>query len=535
MLLKYKTGDAVESSGTSSRKYGSYSTTTDSQLSPDINLFRSSNDEGISAILWIAPGTDSVAKPLLKESQHIKALNSLPTHLSLPIIDTEVATPPSWVAHQAPNGLSIDEFISAVNQLDTPTAQSLFIKLLDLVCELHASQFFHGNMRPETIFIGEDGIEIAPSYETIERDSAYGSNVTPQKWISKQRIQHTRPTAGEDLEAIVLLFIYVLGGIRNPNVVNRSQLLSQASKYLSMLPVNPSCSKILMETLNENLSGKPSISTVMWAIEKLNNSSSGEVPIVAKAVKNSEVKQLEPPRPTQSVTPRPESSKRPTKKILIYSAVSIVYLVTAILLIVAKSNNSSLNSEVKELNGQIDSLLNDIDDKDNTISDLEDSNASLGEDLSSVQYDLATANSTIDVLQQPQSTYFDYDGSWSVELDGPGSCTGWSSNTDICSQYPVVMSISSGFVSFGSSIIPSTNYGYTVSGGYFTDGSNSDYFNCDGANTTASIVVNLTATVLSPSVDGIKATAVSGTAQVKVTPQRGCRASAISFSFTATR
>jgi hypothetical protein len=525
----------VESSETSSRKYGSYNTTTDSQLSPDINLFRSTNNEGKSAILWIAPETDSAAKPLLKESQHIKALSSLPRHLSLPIIEKEVATPPSWVAHQGPNGLSIDEFISAVSQLDTPTAQSLFIKLLDLIREIHASSFFHGNLRPETIFIGEDGIEIAPSYETIERDLAYGSNVTPQKWISKQRIQHTRPTAEEDLEAIVLLFIYVLGGIRNPNVTNRSQLLSQASKYLSMLPANPSCSKILLETLDENLLGKPSISTVMWAIENLVNSSIVEVPIVGKAVENSEIKQLEPPSPTQIVDPRPEGKKRPKKKILIYSAVSIVYLVTAILLIVAKSNNSSLNSEVKDLNGQIDSLLNDIDDKDNTISDLEDSNASLGEDLSTVQYDLATANSAIDVLQQPQSTYFDYDGSWSVELDGPGSCTGWSSNTDICSQYPVEMSIYSGSVSFGSSIIPSTNYGYSVSGGYFTDGTNSTYFSCDDLNTTATIEVSLTATALSPSVDGIMATAVSGTAQVKVTPQRGCRASSISFSFTATR
>ncbi len=525
----------MESSETSSRKYGSYNTTTDSQLSPDINLFRSTNNEGKSAILWIAPETDSAAKPLLKESQHIKALSSLPRHLSLPIIEKEVATPPSWVAHQGPNGLSIDEFISAVSQLDTPTAQSLFIKLLDLIREIHASSFFHGNLRPETIFIGEDGIEIAPSYETIERDLAYGSNVTPQKWISKQRIQHTRPTAEEDLEAIVLLFIYVLGGIRNPNVTNRSQLLSQASKYLSMLPANPSCSKILLETLDENLLGKPSISTVMWAIENLVNSSIVEVPIVGKAVENSEIKQLEPPSPTQIVDPRPEGKKRPKKKILIYSAVSIVYLVTAILLIVAKSNNSSLNSEVKDLNGQIDSLLNDIDDKDNTISDLEDSNASLGEDLSTVQYDLATANSAIDVLQQPQSTYFDYDGSWSVELDGPGSCTGWSSNTDICSQYPVEMSIYSGSVSFGSSIIPSTNYGYSVSGGYFTDGTNSTYFSCDDLNTTATIEVSLTATALSPSVDGIMATAVSGTAQVKVTPQRGCRASSISFSFTATR
>jgi len=518
----------VESSETSSRTYGSYSTTTDSQLSPDINLFRSTNNEGKSAILWIAPETDSAAKPLLKESQHIKALSSLPRHLSLPIVEKEVATPPSWVAHQGPNGLSIDEFISAVSQLDTPTAQSLFIKLLDLIRKLHASSFFHGNLRPETIFIGEDGIEIAPSYETIERDLAYGSNVTPQKWISKQRIQHTRPTAEEDLEAIVLLFIYVLGGIRNPNVTNRSQLLSQASKYLSMLPVNPSCRNLLMASLNENISGKPSISTVMWAIENLTNTATVEIPVVAKAVENSEIKQLEPPSPTQIADPRPEGKKRPKKKILIYSAVSIVYLVTAILLIVAKSNNSSLNSEVKDLNGQIVSLLNDIDDKDNTIRSLE-------EDLSTVQFDLSAANSTIDVLQLPQSTYFDYDGSWSVELDGPGSCTGWSSNIDICDQYPVVMSISSGYVSFGSSIIPPTSYGYAVSGGYFSNGTNSSYFNCGSTDTTVTIEVSLTATSLSPSVDGLQATAISGTAKIKSPETNSCRSSSISFSFTATR
>jgi cell division protein FtsL len=245
-------------------------------------------------------------------------------------------------------------------------------------------------------------------------------------------------------------------------------------------------------------------------------------------VENYEAEQLEPPSPTEFVATSPQRNIRPTKKNLIYSAVSIVYLVTVVLLIVTKSDNSSLNSEVKELNGQIDSLESDNGDKDNTISSLE-------VDLSNVQYDLDSANSTIDVLQQPQSTYFDYDGSWSVELDGPGSCTGWTSNTDICSQYPVEMSIYSGSVSFGNSIIPSTNYGYSVSGGYFTDGTNSNSFTCDDLYTTATIEVSLTATALSPSVDGIIATAVSGTARVNVTPQRGCRTSSISFSFTATR
>ena len=524
----------MESSETSSRTYGSYNTTTDSQLSPDINLFRSTNNEGKSAILWIAPETDSAAKPLLKESQHIKALSSLPRHLSLPIIEKEVATPPSWVAHQGPNGLSIDEFISAVSQLDTPTAQSLFIKLLDLIRELHASSFFHGNLRPETIFIGEDGIEIAPSYETIERDLAYGSNVTPQKWISKQRIQHTRPTAEEDLEAIVLLFIYVLGGIRNPNVTNRSQLLSQASKYLSMLPVNPSCRNLLMASLNENISGKPSISTVMWAIENLTNTATVEVPVVAKAVENSEIKQLEPPSPTQIVDPRPEGKKRPKKKILIYSAVSIVYLVTAILLIVAKSNNSSLNSEVKKLDGQIDSLLNDIDDKDNSIGDLEDSNASLEEDLSSVQYDLATANSTIDVLQQPQSTYFDYDGSWQIFSNGDESCTGWSNNDTLCAGLPTGFSISAGIVTFEGNSISDIYNGYSISGGFF--GNDSAYVgSCNGVDSTGEITINLIADEISPSPEGIQATTVHGDISVKSPAQYTCRSSSISFSFTATR
>ena len=525
----------MDSSETSSRTYGSYNTTANSQLSPDINLFRSTNNEGKSAILWIAPKRDSVSTPFLLESNFIATLNSLPRHLSLPIVEKEVATPPSWIAHQGPNGLSIDEFISAVSQLDTPTAQSLFIKLLDLVRELHASSFFHGNLRPETIFIGEDGIEIAPSYETIERDLAYGSNVTPQKWISKQRIQHTRPTAEEDLEAIVLLFIYVLGGIRNPNVVNRSQLLNQASKYLSMLPVNPSCRNLLMATLNENISGKPSISTVMWAIENLTNTATVEVPVVAKAVENSEIKQLEPPSPAQIVDPRPEGKKRPKKKILVYGAVSIVYLVTAILLIVAKSNNSSLNSEVKDLNGQIDSLLNDIDDKDDTISDLEDSNASLGEDLSVVKNELATTNSTIDVLQQPQPTYFDYDGSWSLSLNGDESCTGWTSNNVVCARIPENLTISSGSIFFDGDLISTITGGYSTLGGYFGSSTDYSYTSCNGYDDYADITINMTATEISPSPTGIIATVAYGDVLIKSPSQHGCNAASISFSFTATR
>ena len=266
----------------------------------------------------------------------------------------------------------------------------------------------------------------------------------------------------------------------------------------------------------------------MWAIKNLKNSSTEEIPVVAKSVENYEAEQLEPPSPTEFVATSPQRNIRPTKKNLIYSAVSIVYLVTAVLLVVAKSDNSSLNSEVKKLDGQIDSLESDNGDKDNTISSLE-------EDLSNVQYELDTANSTIDVLQQPQSTYFDYDGSWYVELDGPGSCTGWTSNTDICSQYPVEMSIYSGSVSFGNSIIPSTSSGYAISGGYFSSGTNSSDFNCGSTNTNVTIEVSLTATSLSPSVDGIRATAISGSAKVKAPETNNCRSLSISFSFTATR
>ena len=482
----------MESSETSSPTYGSYNTTTDSQLSPDINLFRSTNNEGKSAILWIAPETDSAAKPLLKESQHIKALSSLPRHLSLPIIEKEVATPPSWVAHQGPNGLSIDGFISAVSQLDTPTAQSLFIKLLDLVRELHASSFFHGNLRPETIFIGEDGIEIAPSYETIERDLAYGSNVTPQKWISKQRIQHTRPTAEEDLEAIVLLFIYVLGGIRNPNVTNRSQLLSQASKYLSMLPVNPSCRNLLMASLNENISGKPSISTVMWAIENLTNTSTVEVPVVAKAVENSEIKQLEPPSPTQIVDPRPEGKKRPTKRILIYSAVSIVYLVTAILLIVAKSNNSSLNSKTSEL------------------------------------------IKTIEELQQTKSTNFNFDGSWSI-LPFNEVCDGWADNEEQCSGLPSNLEISSGSITFETNLISTFSNGGSTDVGYIANVRKDNFGYCGDLAIYANVSFQLIADEITPSAYDILANHANGNLSIEVPEQHGCNAASVSFSFTATR
>jgi cell division protein FtsL len=320
-------------------------------------------------------------------------------------------------------------------------------------------------------------------------------------------------------------------------VTNRSQLLSQASKYLSMLPANPSCSKILLETLDENLLGKPSISTVMWAIENLVNSSIVEVPIVAKAAESSEIKQLKPPSPTQIVVPRPEGKKRPTKKILIYSAVSIVYLVTAIFLIVAKSNNSSLNSEVKELNGQIDSLLNDIDDKDNTISDLEDSNASLGEDLSSVQYDLATANSTIDVLQQPQSTYFDYDGSWQLFSNGDESCRGWTDSARVCTRLKNVtrFTISSGSVTFSDNIISSIYAGYSTSGGFFGSVTEEAWGTCGDLDTYANVTFNLIADTVSPRVSGIQATDAHGEITLKVPSQRGCDGASLSFSFTATR
>jgi cell division protein FtsL len=508
--------------------YGPFHLAANSQLNPQISLYKGENADGTSALLWIAPKTDSSDQVSLSESNFIETLSALPAHLSLPIIEQDPTHPPSWVAHRAPNGQSIDDFTTAVGKLDLPTTQSLFIKFLGLVQDLHTASFYHGNLSPETIFIGENGIEIAPSYEVIERQLNTNSTITPQKWISNERILRKQPSPEEDVQAIVLLFVFVLGGIRNPDVVNRTDLLNQASKYLSTLQINESCREILLSSLTETHSEKSLSGEVMWAIKNLKNSSTEEIPVVTKAVENYEAEQLEPPSPTEFVATSPQRNIRPTKKNLIYSAVSIVYIVTVVLLIVAKSDNSSLNSEVKELNGQIDSLESDNGDKDNTISSLE-------VDLSNVLYDLDTANSTIDVLQQPQSTYFDYDGSWSVELDGPGSCTGWGSNTDICSQYPVVMSISSGFVSFGSSIIPPTSYGYAVSGGYFSNGNDSSYFKCGSTDTNATIEVSLTATSLSPSVDGIQATAVSGTAKVKSPETNNCRSSSITFSFTATR
>lgn len=525
----------MDSQDSTSRNYGSYHLATNSQLSPEINLYKCENADGTSAILWMTPKSDSSTSSFSEESKFIETLRALPEHCSLPIINCDPSNSPTWVVHQAPGGQSINDFINAVEQLDIPTAQSLFIKLIDLVQDLHQADFYHGNLRPETIFIGEGGIEIAPSYEFVERNLASNLAIDPQKWISAEQLQHKLPTAEEDVQAIALLFVFVLGGIRNPNVVNRADLLNQASKYLSALPISASCSKILLGSLTESDAAKPSISEVMWAIENLTNFFIEKTPLVMQSSENLEVNQGVPLNPFQLTVQGSQGNKRPTKKNLIYSAVAIIYLVTVILLIVAKSNNSSLNSEVKDLNGKINSLESDNGDKDNTISELEDSNASLGEDLSSVQYDLATANSTIDVLQLPQSTYFDYDGSWSVELDSPGTCTGWTSNSNICSQYPVEMSISSGFVSFGSSIIPPTSSGYAVSGGYFSSGTNSSYFNCGSTDTNVTIEVSLTATSLSPSVDGIRATAISGSAKVKAPETNNCRSLSISFSFTATR
>ena len=525
----------MESQDEHNHQYGSFSLDTNSQLSPDMALHRCTSTGGVPVILWVAPHVNTSATPISLDSDFLETLSALAVHHSLPIIDRDPSNHPSWVAHQAPSGQSIEEFISTVGKLDIPIAQSLFIKFIDLIQELHASNFFHGNLRPESIFVGEEGIEIAPSYEIIERHLNSNSTISPNKWISNGQIEHTPPTAAEDVQAIVLLFTFVLGGIRNPNVVNRLELLNQATKYLSVLPINASCRKILLTTLADDDSDKPSIGEVMWAIENLTHFSIERTPTFTNPTEDTEVKLFDPPHSFQLPNQSSQRNKRPTKKILIYSAISVIYLVTAILLIVAKSNNSSLNSELAKLNGRIDSLVGDNGNKNSTISDLEATMSSLENDLSSSQYNLDSANSTIETLQQPQSTYFDYDGSWSVALDGPGTCTGWTSNSDVCDQYPVSMSIYSGSVNFSNSNIPSTYSGYPISGGYYSDGSDSTYFTCDNLNTTAKVEVNLTATELEMTSGGMKATAIFGTARVTNSPQHGCNKSSILFSFSATR
>jgi cell division protein FtsL len=508
--------------------YGPFHLAANSQLNPQISLYKGENADGTSALLWIAPKTDSSDQVSLSESNFIETLSALPAHLSLPIIEQDPTHPPSWVAHRAPNGQSINDFTTAVGKLDLPTTQSLFIKFLGLVQDLHTASFYHGNLSPETIFIGENGIEIAPSYEVIERQLNTNSTITPQKWISNERILRKQPSPEEDVQAIVLLFVFVLGGIRNPDVVNRTDLLNQASKYLSTLQINESCREILLSSLTETHSEKSLSGEVMWAIKNLKNSSTEEIPVVTKAVENYEAEQLEPPSPTEFVATSPQRNIRPTKKNLIYSAVSIVYIVTVVLLIVAKSDNSSLNSEVKELNGQIDSLESDNGDKDNTISSLE-------VDLSNVLYDLDTANSTIDVLQQPQSTYFDYDGSWSLSLNGDESCKGWASNNEVCALIPKNLTISSGSTFFDGYLISTITDGYSTLGGYFGSSTDLGFRSCNGYDYFADITMNMTAIEISPSPTGIIATVAYGDVLVESPSQRGCDATSISFSFTATR
>jgi cell division protein FtsL len=305
-------------------------------------------------------------------------------------------------------------------------------------------------------------------------------------------------------------------------------LLNQASKYLSTLQINESCREILLSSLTETHSEKSLSGEVMWAIKNLKNSSTEEIPVVTKAVENYEAEQLEPPSPTEFVATSPQRNIRPTKKNLIYSAVSIVYIVTVVLLIVAKSDNSSLNSEVKELNGQIDSLESDNGDKDNTISSLE-------VDLSNVLYDLDTANSTIDVLQQPQSTYFDYDGSWSLSLNGDESCKGWASNNEVCALIPKNLTISSGSTFFDGYLISTITDGYSTLGGYFGSSTDLGFRSCNGYDYFADITMNMTAIEISPSPTGIIATVAYGDVLVESPSQRGCDATSISFSFTATR
>jgi hypothetical protein len=517
--------------------YGSFHLASHSQLSQEIALYRGESVDGTAALLWIPPKAESSEQISVSEAKFFRTLSALPAHLSLPIIERDPTHPPSWVAHRAPSGQSIDEFTTAVGQLDIPIAQSLFIKLIDLVQGLHAHHRYHGNLRPETIFVGEDGIELAPSYEVIERRLNSTSTIAPTKWTSKEKVYHEPISSDEDVQAIALLFIFVLGGIRDPGVTMRTELLVQAKNYLLTLSANKSSIKILLETLKEYKSGRPSLSEVLWAIENLTNLSIEKAPAIVKSSELPGVKRFEPSSPFQLPVESSEVKKRSTKKVLIYSLVSIIYLVTAILLVVAKSNNSSLNSEVKELNGQIDSLLNDIDDKDNTISDLEDSNASLGEDLSSVQYDLATANSTIDVLQQPQSTYFDYDGSWQLFSNGDESCRGWTDSARVCTRLKNVtrFTISSGSVTFSDNIISSIYAGYSTSGGFFGSVTEEAWGTCGDLDTYANVTFNLIADTVSPRVSGIQATDAHGEITLKVPSQRGCDGASLSFSFTATR
>lgn len=483
-------------------------------------------ESGSSRIQWTSPVSPlpSGMNPSMTELLKRRKLGR-PAVVAPPITVDE-GDNPEWIVHEAPSGQSLRTIHRSNGPLPADVARTLLARVIDVVIELHRHGLPHGNINPETVFVSESGVELLPSYECIDRQLITPYGRPRSIWTSEEMERSEPPRESEDVCALALLYVQLTGMIDDAMITNRAEATQHARESISRSDIEEPLKVFLIRALSPRVEERPALSDFRSLVSEEAQGSTG--PVTEHKPNPLTTMRAMLRRISSPETPRLQRRFRWIRRIATAS-ILVMALVTGITIVRnEQATSKALRGDVAVLESDLRSARADAEEiganlrtAESTISDLES--------------DLQSAQSEIELLSTPQSTYYDYDGYWTVELSSPGVCSGWSSNSTICSQYPTSMTISYGSVTFGSYSVPPISSGGATPGGFRASGRNSTYYSCDDRNTTAVVTLNLVAESLTPTTDGISVDSASGTLTVESSPQFGCIRSSISFSISAYR
>ena len=500
-----------------------------------------STEPGASRIQWTSPVSPLPLglNPSMTELQERRKLGT-PAVVAPPITVDE-GDNPEWVIHSVPSGQSLRTIQGSNGPLPADIARTLLARVIDVVIELYHLGLPHGNINPDTVFVNESGVELIPSYECIDRQLAPPGSRPRSIWTSEEMERSEPPRESEDVRAIALLFAQLIGMIDDALIKNCAEASQHARELITRSDLEEPLKVSLSHALSLRVDERPTLSVIRSSISEDPAQGSAR-PLTEQKPNPLKTMRAVLRRISSPETPRLKRRLRWVRRIAAAS-VLIIALITGITTVRNEQATSKalrgdvavLDSDLRSAEADAKEMGSNLRTAEATISDLESNLRTSEATINDLESDLQIAQSEIELLSAPQSTLFDYDGYWTVELSSPGVCSGWSSNSTICSQYPTSMTISYGSATFGNYSVPPITSGGATPGGFKASGRNTMIYSCGGRNTTAVVTLNLVAESLTPTTDGISVDSASGTLTVEISPQFGCGRSSISFSISAYR
>lgn len=486
-----------------------------------------STEPGAYRIQWTSPVSPLPLgmNPSMTELQERRRFGA--PAVVAPPVTIDVGDKPEWVVHAAPTGQSLRTIQGSNGPLPADVARTLLARVIDVVIELHRLGLPHGNINPDTVFVNESGVELIPSYECIDRQLATPGSRPRSIWTSEEMERSEPPREPEDVRAIALLFVQLIGMIDDALIKNRTEASQHARELIDRSDFEEPLKVSLSRALSPRVDERPSLSVFRSSMSE-DQAQSSTWPATEQK-----------PNPLKTIgamlrrilSPETPHLQRRLRWVRRIAAASILVVVLATGITIVRNEQAAsraLRGDVAALESELRSAEADAKETGSKLRTAEST-------ISDLESDLQSAQSEIELLSAPQSTYFDYDGYWTVELSSPGVCSGWSSNSTICSQYPSSMTIRYGTVTFGNYSVPPISSGGATPGGFKASSRNTTYYSCGDRNTTAVVTLSLVAESLTPTTDGISVEAASGTLTVESAPQFGCIRSSISFSISAYR